>query len=81
MERSVYVFNITVITGNGNIDCHVLHFVTINVAVCIKPLQYHMYGVFLLSLNRARPLRRTARLHPPVNFVTHAVFGIITITN
>jgi hypothetical protein len=81
MERSVYVFNITVITCNGNMDCHVLHFVTINVAVCIKPLQYHMYGVFLLWLNRARPLRRTALLHPPVNFVTSAVFGIITIRN
>jgi hypothetical protein len=26
-----------------------LHFVTINEAVCIKPWQYHMYGLFLLS--------------------------------
>jgi hypothetical protein len=81
MERSVYVFNITVITCNGNIDCHVLHFVTINVAVCIKPLQYHMYGVFLLSLNRARPLHRKARLHPPGKFLAPAVFGIIKLRN
>jgi len=60
---------------NVNIACYMLHFVLLNEAVCIKPLQYHMYGLFLLSLNRARPLRRTTRLHPPVNFVTPAVFG------
>jgi hypothetical protein len=58
-----------------------MHFVLLNEAVCIKQLQYHMYGSFLLSLNRARPLRRTALLHPPGNFVTPAVFGMITIRN
>jgi hypothetical protein len=81
MERNVYVFNITVIRCNVNIACYMLHFVTISDAVCIKPLQYHMYWLFLLSPDRARPLRRTARLHPPGKFVTAAVFGMITVGN
>ena len=58
MDHSVYVFNIMVTKFTVNIACYMLHFE----AVCIKPLQYHMYGLFLLSLNRARPLGRTARL-------------------
>jgi hypothetical protein len=58
-----------------------LHFVSLNEAVCIKPLQYHMYRLFLLSPNRAKPLRRTALLHPPETFVTAAVFGMITVRN
>jgi hypothetical protein len=81
MERSVYVFNIMVIKCTVNIACYMLHFVLLNEAVCIKPLQYHMYGLFLLSPNRARPLRRTALLYPPGNCVTTAVFGMITIRN
>jgi len=79
MEHSAYVFNIMVIKFNVNIACYMLHFVTINVAVFIKPWQYHMHGLFLLSPDRARPLRLTARLHPPGKVVTAAVFGIITI--
>jgi hypothetical protein len=81
MERSVYVFNITVIKYTVNIACYMMHFVLIIEAVCIKPLQYHMYGLFLLSPNSARPLRRTALLHPPGNVVKNAVFGMITIRN
>jgi hypothetical protein len=63
MGRSVYVFNIMVIKCTVNIACYMLHFVLINEAVCIKPLQYHMYGLFLLSPNHARPLRRKALLY------------------
>jgi len=39
-----------------------LHFVTINEAVCIKPWQYHMYGLFLLSPDpgKTSPPYRTA---------------------
>jgi len=81
MDHIVYVFNIMVIKFNVNIACYMLHFVTINEAVCIKPWQYHMYGLFVLSPDRARPLPRTARLHPPGNFVTHAVLGMIRIRN
>jgi hypothetical protein len=81
MERSVYVFNIIVIKCTVNIACYMLHFVLLNEAVCIKLLQYHMYELFLLSPNRARPLRRTALLHPPGNCVTTAVLGLITIRN
>ena len=81
LEHSVYVFNIMVVKFNVNTACYTLHFVTINECVCTKPLQYHIYGLFLLSPDRARPLRRTARLHPPGNFVTPAVFGMITIRN
>ena len=81
MEQSVYVFNIMVIKCTVNIACFMMHFVTINDAVCIKPWQYHMYRLFLLSTYRARPLRRAARLHPPGNLVTPAVFGMITMRN
>jgi hypothetical protein len=81
MERSVYVFNIMVIKCTVNIACYMLHFVLLNEAVCINPLLYHIKGLFLLSPNRARPLRRTALLHPPGNFVTTAVLGLIKIRN
>jgi hypothetical protein len=39
-----------------------LHFVTINVAVCIKPLQYHMYGVvsFIAEPGKTSPPYSTA---------------------
>ena len=54
MERSVYVFNIMVIKCTINIACYMLHFVLLNEAICMKPLQYHMYVLFLLSLNRVK---------------------------
>ena len=88
--RHIYIYiyvirqlkvNSMVINCTINIACYMLHFVLLNEAVCIKPLQYHMYVLFLLSLNRARPLRLTALLHPPGNFVTPAVFWMITIRN
>ena len=73
--------NITVIKFNLNVACYMPQFITINEAVCTKPLQYHIYGLFHLSSNRAKPLRRTALLHPPGDSVTPAVFGMITIKN
>jgi hypothetical protein len=81
MERSVYVFKIMVIKCTVNIACYMLNFVLLNEAASIKPLQFHMYGLFLLSPNRARHLRRTALLYPPGNLVTTAVLGMITIRN
>jgi len=71
--------NITVIKFNLNVACYMLQFVTINEAVCTKPLQYHIYGLFHLSPYRAKPLRLTALLHPPGDSVTPALFGMITI--